>query len=141
MQLIKLATFTALIMTVSAAVPGAVHLRDDIEEDVELFERASCSNIAKIKRPNKFEKEGYVIPLFDSLATVFLICYRRTIVASQKDQRDSSAPTTARTVMEQPTCASKVENHSASVGRPPSRRATMRTESASLKLWLLGQPC
>jgi len=76
MQLIKLATFTALIMTVSAAVPGVVHLRDDIDNDVELFERESCSNIAKIKRPNKYEKEGYAIPLFDSQVTGFLICYR-----------------------------------------------------------------
>lgn len=59
MQLIKLAAFTALIMTVAAVIPGAVHMRDDLE-DVELFERASCSNIAKIKRPNKYEKEGYV---------------------------------------------------------------------------------
>jgi len=137
MQLIKLATFTALIMTVSAAVPGVVHLRDDVEDSAELFERASCSNIAAIKRPNKYEKEGYAIPVFDSLSTGFLICYRPTLDVSQKDRGASSAPTTARTRAERPTCVSKVENHSASAGRLPSRRATLRTESASFKLWFV----
>jgi len=64
MQLIKLATFTALIMTVAAAVPGAVHMRQDIDDSVELFERANCANIAKIKRPNVYDKDGYAIQSF-----------------------------------------------------------------------------
>ena len=75
MQLIKLATLTALIMTVAAAVPGAVQMRQDVDESVELFERDNCANIAKIKRPTKYDKEGYAIPFFGRPSIGSLTCF------------------------------------------------------------------
>jgi len=62
MQLTQLATLTALIMTVSAAVPGVrnLRIRDQSEDLVELVSRSSCSNKGKLKRPTKFADQGCV---------------------------------------------------------------------------------
>jgi len=61
MQLTYLVTLTTLFFTgLVAAIPGVVEMRAPAGELEELLEARTnhCANIAKIKRPNKYEKEG-----------------------------------------------------------------------------------
>ncbi|KAF4611593.1 hypothetical protein D9613_003650 [Agrocybe pediades] len=62
MQLVQLITLTTLFFTgLVAAIPGVVEMRSpetDLSELLEERGTVHCANIAKIKRPNKYEKEG-----------------------------------------------------------------------------------
>ncbi|KAF9560347.1 hypothetical protein CPC08DRAFT_708155 [Agrocybe pediades] len=61
MQLVQLLTLTTLFFTgLVAAVPGAVEMRAPESDTGELLESRTikCANIAKIKRPARYEKEG-----------------------------------------------------------------------------------
>jgi len=62
MQLINILTITVVLCTsLVAAIPGVVEMRaPDVDLDELLLPRGTkhCANVAKIKRPNKYEKEG-----------------------------------------------------------------------------------
>jgi len=66
MQFIHLVTITTLLFTsLAAAVPGAMSMREPDADLEDLFERGTnhCANIAKVKRPARYAKEGSVYTL------------------------------------------------------------------------------